>query len=302
VFDQITIIGTGLIGGSLALALKRRGFSGRIVGCDRPDILASAGAMGAIDVAEQDAERSVKGSDLVVLASPVGAIIDLIERVGPVMSCEALLTDTGSTKFEIAARAQQVFGEAVTRRFLPGHPMAGKESAGVENADADLFVGRTWAITPNGGTSAMVSPEFGRGKHGEYLRLLEMIGCNIVVLTAERHDFLCSYTSHMPQLLSTALAACVEEEVGDDRALAALSGRALREMTRVAHSPYGMWRDVALTNTKNLHDALLKMEQRLAHIRENLKTRELKEEFERGQALDLNGNRPVEDDFEPPKF
>ncbi len=298
--QQITIIGTGLVGGSFALALKKRNFAGRIVGCDRREVLAQAAH--ALDSAEEDAVKAVKGSDVVLLAAPVGAIIDLIERVGPLMSEDALLTDTGSTKVEIATRAQQVFGDAALKRFLPGHPMAGKEVSGIENADADLFEGRTWALTPPGGVSAMVAPEFGRGKQGEFIRLLELIGAQVIVLPPDRHDRLCAYTSHLPQMLSTALAACIEEDVGTDAALGALSGRALREMTRIAQSPYAMWRDVALTNTRNLHDALLRLEQRLAHIRENLKTRELQEEFNRARELDLDGIRPKADDFEPPKF
>jgi len=302
VIQQITIIGTGLVGGSFALALKKRGFAGRIVGCDRADVLARAGAMGALDTAEEDPVRAVKGSEVVLLAAPVGAIIDLIERVGPLMHETALLADAGSTKGDIVARAQQVFGDASIRRFLPGHPMAGKEVSGVESADSDLFQDRAWVLTPPGGMAAMVSPEFGRGNHSEFIRLLELIGARVVVLTAERHDRICAYTSHLPQMLSTALAACIEEEVGAEKALGALSGRALREMTRIAQSPYGMWRDVALTNTRNLHDALLKMEQRLAHIRENLKTRALQEEFDRARELDLDGVRPKQDDFEPPKF
>src|SRR3954466_13584851 len=136
---RITIIGTGLIGASFALAVKTRGFAGEIIGCDRPDVLQRAGAIGAIDIAEEDPVRAVAGSDVVLLATPVGAIIDHIERVGPMMPEGALLTDTGSTKLEILTRAQQVFGEAVTRRFLPGHPMAGKEISGVDTADPDLF-------------------------------------------------------------------------------------------------------------------------------------------------------------------
>lgn len=298
---QITIIGTGLIGGSFALALKKRGFNGRIVGCDRTEVLRRAGALGALDGAEADPVRASEGSQLVLLATPVGAIIDLIERIGPLMKEDALLSDTGSTKADILARAQQVFGEATARRFLPGHPMAGKEVGAIDSADPDLFEGSSWVLTPPGGLSAVVSPELGRGIHGEFIRLLELIGARVVILPAERHDRICAYTSHLPQMISTTLAACVEEEVGADPALPALSGRALREMTRIAQSPYGMWRDIALTNTSNLHDALLKMEQRLAHIRENLKTRALQEEFEKAKELDLSGTRK-RDDFEPPNL
>lgn len=298
--EQITIIGVGLIGGSFALAAKSAGFSGRVIGCDRLDVLDAALQRGAIDVVESDAVRACDGSQLILLATPIGAIIDLIERIGPVIPADTLITDTGSTKFEIAARAQQVFGEDAVRRFLPGHPIAGKESGGIANADADLFVDRTWVLTPPGGASASVRPELTRSLHGEYMRLLEAIGANIVLLSPERHDRVCAYTSHLPQMLSTALAACVAEELATDPACEALSGPALRDMTRIARSSYNVWRDVAFTNTKNLHDALLKLEQRLAHIRENLRTRELDTEFDR--AHELFEPPKAKDDLDPPKF
>ena len=138
--QQITIIGTGLIGGSFALAVKKHGFAGRIVGCDREPVLAQAKKAGVIDEAVADPVQASRGSQVVLLASPVGAILDLIERIGPTLGENALLTDVGSTKAEVAARAQSVFGpNAATTRFLPGHPMAGKERSGIEEADADLF-------------------------------------------------------------------------------------------------------------------------------------------------------------------
>ncbi len=298
--QQITIIGTGLIGGSLALALKRSGFTGRMVGCDRPQVLASAIANHVVDVAEPDALLACAGSQLVVLATPVGSIIDFIEKLGPVLSPDCLITDTGSTKVEIAARAKQVFGESATKRFLPGHPIAGRAHGGIEHADAELFTGATWVLTPQGGASDAVRPEFTRSPHAEFIRLLEALGARVVMLTPDRHDRLVAYTSHLPQMLATALAACVMEGVGDDPARELLSGRALEDMTRIAASPYAMWRDIALTNGRNLHDVLLQLEQHLAHIRENLRTRELQEEFERAHQL-FEPFKP-KDDFDPPKF
>ncbi|HWR34861.1 MAG TPA: prephenate dehydrogenase [Clostridia bacterium] len=298
--EQITIVGTGLIGGSFALAIKAAGFGGRIVGCDRPDVLERALKLGAINAGEVDPVRACEGSQLVMLATPIGSIIDHIERLGPVLSPDVLITDTGSTKVEIVARAQQVFGDAGSRRFLPGHPISGKETGGIEQAQADLFANATWVIAPAGGASAAVRPEFTRSLHGEYMRLLESIGAQVVMISPERHDRICAYVSHLPQMLSTALAACVADEVGGDVARDALSGPALRDMTRIARSPYGMWRDIAFTNTQNLHDALLKVEQRLAHLRENLRTRGLQGEFERAHELFLPPK--AKDEFEPPKF
>ena len=285
--QQITIFGTGLIGGSLALALKKRGFAGRIVGCDRPLVMARAKREGVIDLGIMEPRQAVQGSDVVVLATPVGAIIDLIEQVGPVLPEGALLTDTGSTKAEVVARAAQVFGGEAGRRFLPGHPMAGKESGGLEQATAELFEGAVWLFTPIGGAGEDARATAGEtpALRREFPSWIEKIGARVLFLDAQRHDRLCAWVSHLPQMIATALAASLREEFGDDGELQAIGGRALREMTRIASSPYSMWRDIALTNTGNIEEALLRLEQKLAHIRENLKTRGLEEEFDRAHEF-----------------
>ncbi len=275
---QITIIGTGLVGGSLALALKKRKFTGRIIGCDRPLVLERAQEKGAIDAGFTNPADGVRGSSVVILAAPVIAIIDLIQRLGPALPAKTLLTDVGSTKSEVAARAQKVFGKAAAQRFLAGHPMAGKEQSGVEFADADLFEGAAWFVTPFPGQDVY------SGLSGEFLDWVEKLGARIANLPPQEHDQLCAWISHLPQMISTALAASLVDEFGDASLLEA-GGRALREMTRTSSSPYSMWRDIAITNKKNISDALLKLEQRLAHIRENLDSRELAAEFERAHEL-----------------
>jgi prephenate dehydrogenase len=276
---QITIIGTGLVGGSLGLALKKHHFTGRIVGSDRAPVLERAREKGAIDEGITNPADAVRGSQVVVLAAPVGAIIDLISHLGPALPAKTLLTDVGSTKAEVVARAVKVFGKQVGRRFLAGHPMAGKEQCGVEFADADLFQGAAWLFTPSPGQDVY------EGLSGEFLEWVEKIGARIAGMEPAAHDELCAWISHLPQMISTALAAALVEEYGEDAPLLEAGGRALREMTRISASPYSMWRDVALTNKKNIADALLKLEQRLAHIRENLGTRELAMEFERAHQL-----------------
>jgi len=279
VIQQITIIGTGLIGGSFALALKKHGFAGCIVGCDREPVLAQAKRAGVIDEGIADPVQAARGTQVVLLATPVGAILDLIERIGPTLGEGALLTDVGSTKAEVAARAQSVFGPKAATRFLPGHPMAGKERSGIEQADGELFNNAVWLVTPLPGQNVEA------GLSGEFLELVRGIGARVVLLDLARHDRLCAWISHLPQMLSTALASTVADELGDDPELLAIGGRALREMTRIASSPYSMWRDIALTNTRNIEDALLRLEQRLAYIRENLRTPELRAEFERGNRF-----------------
>ena len=278
-FRQVTIIGTGLIGGSLGLALKKRRLAGRIVGCDRAPVLERAQRCGAVDEGITNPADAVHGSDLVVLATPVLPILDLIDRLGPAVPAKTLVTDVGSTKLEVVRRAAKAFGKNAAQRFLAGHPMAGKENAGVEFADADLFEGAAWLFTPLPGQNVQA------GLCGEFIHCAEKMGAKMAVVDPRDHDRFCAWISHLPQMISTALAAALVDEFGPDAPVLDIGGRALREMTRISGSPYSMWRDVAITNRKNISDALQKLEQRLAHIRENLDSRELAAEFERAHQL-----------------
>jgi prephenate dehydrogenase len=207
------------------------------------------------------------------------AIVDLIGRLGPALPVGTLLTDVGSTKAAVAQQAVKVFGKNAGKRFLGGHPMAGKEQSGVEFADADLFQDAVWFMTPLPGQKLQ------DGLFAEFLEWIDRMGARIAMLPPKEHDRLCAWISHVPQMLSTALAAALVEEFGEEAPLLAAGGPALREMTRISASPYSMWRDIAISNQKNLGDALLKVEQRLAHIRENLSTRQLAEEFELAHGL-----------------
>ena len=284
-FRQITIIGTGLIGGSLALALKKSGFRGKIVGCDGSLVLEKAKRRRTIDVAISDPLKACSKSDLVVLATPVGGIIELIEKLAPHLPSSALLTDVGSTKSEVMSTAERVFGTDVSRRFLGGHPMAGKENSGIEFADAELFRDAVWFLTP----SPKQTPK--TAGVAEFSALLTKLGTTIIALDSAEHDRLCAWISHVPQMVSTALAATLVEEYSDNSALLEAGGRALREMTRISASPYSMWRDIAITNKQQIAEALLKLEQELAHIRENLDTRQLEEEFDRAHKLNRRSKR-----------
>ena len=276
---QITIVGVGLIGGSFSLALRKQGFTGRIVGCDRAAVLDRALIRCAIDEGFSHPFEATRGSQVVVLATPVLGIIDLIHRLGPALPQKTLLTDVGSTKSEVLQEAKAVFGKNAGVRFLAGHPMAGKEQSGIEFADADLFQQAPWFVTPVRGQKIY------EGLSGEFLDWVDRIGARIASLDADEHDRLCAWISHLPQMISTALAATLVDEYGQEAPLLEAGGRALREMTRTASSPYSMWRDIALTNKKHLQDAISKLEQRLAHLRENLDTRELAMEFERAREL-----------------
>jgi prephenate dehydrogenase len=280
--QQITIVGTGLIGGSLALALRKYGFGGTIVGCDKRAVLDTALERKAIDRAEGDLDHAVVGSDVIVFATPVGTILAQFESIAPTLPPTTLVTDTGSTKQKFVERARMIFGAEVGKRVLPGHPMAGKEFSGVEHADADLFQGAVWLITP------IAADQQYTPLQEEFTALLTSIGARLIVLDAERHDLVCAWISHLPQMISTALTSVLHEELGDDETVTQIGGRALREMTRIAHSPYSMWRDIALTNSENIEDVMLRFEQQMTHLRENLRGPGLREMFERAHRFARN--------------
>jgi prephenate dehydrogenase len=273
---RVVIVGTGLIGASVGLALKASGFAGTIAGWDaRAEELAEALRVGGIDEALAGREDVLRAeADVTVLATPVLPILDWMRMLAPVLREGQLVTDVGSTKREIAAMAKVEFQRAGRARFLPGHPMAGKESGGAALAEASLFRGATWLFTP----VAEASPI-----EAEWRALVAGFGAVVREMEPERHDVVCAWVSHLPQMLSTALAALLEDEFAGDAegmaAVQAIGGRALRETTRLGASPYSMWRDVALTNTENVAATLLSLEQRLTHVRENLRTHELREEF-----------------------
>jgi prephenate dehydrogenase len=255
--------------------LRAAGFAGRIDGWDTSSLeMAAAVQMGAIDGRasnRDDALELTRLADVIVLAVPVLAIKDWMQQLAPVLRAGQLVTDVGSTKVEIVELAQRLFADTKTASFLPGHPMAGKESGGALLAEAGLFDGAMWLFTPT--TTEMTSME------KEWRGWVGCFGSRTLDMDPVRHDELCAWVSHLPQMLSTALAALLEDRFGDAPEIAAIGGRALKETTRLGASPYSMWRDVALTNTGPVADTLLALEQRLQHVRENLRTPELRDEF-----------------------
>jgi prephenate dehydrogenase len=282
--DSVLILGTGLLGASTGLALRAAGFQGSIDGWDK-DAKQSQDALRlrAIDSVVPDPLAAAEANQLVLLATPVFAILDWMEQLAPVLSPIHLVTDVGSTKAQITEAGNRLFNQPGRAAFLPGHPMAGKEIGGAAEADATLFQNAVWIFTTDPWISLQkegdISPEaatFGM----DWTQWIRAFGCRVLELEAARHDELVAWVSHLPQFLATALTALLETEVGDASELKAVGGRALREMTRLGSSPYSMWRDVAYTNTEAVASALHALEQRLAHLRENLRTPELRDEFE----------------------
>lgn len=281
--SRIAILGTGLLGASTGLAARASGFSGSIVGWNRGEAGARAALnSGAVDSIAPDAIMAAREAQVIVLAAPVFATLDLMEQLAPVLTADQLVTDVGSTKAQIAASAARLFNVPGRAAFLPGHPMAGKERGGAELADAALFRNTVWLFTdaPDAQRTARATDLV-----EEWRGLVAAMGARVLDLDPMRHDELVAWVSHLPQFAATALSALMEDEVGDAPELKDVGGRGLREMTRLGASPFSMWRDIAHTNTEAIARALEKLEQRLAHIRENLRTPELREEFERANAF-----------------
>ena len=275
----VAIAGTGLIGGSIGLALRRAGFTGEIVGVDTsPNETAAALDAGAIS--RIGSFEDAAAADIILLAVPVMGILDWMKRLAPGTGPHQLITDVGSTKLAICDSARQLFNGPGQAQFLPGHPMAGKESGGAALAEASLFDSAMWLFTPIADETPLTA---------EWRAWVAKFGCRTMDLDAARHDQICAWVSHLPQMVATAMSAMFEDEFAAQPELAAdfraIGGRALREMTRLGASPYSMWRDVAFTNTKPLAATLFALEQRLAHLRENLKTPELREEFDKANAF-----------------
>ena len=281
--ERVAILGTGLLGTSVGLALRGAGFGGSIVGWNRSaEGAQEALSMHAIDSIAPDAVEAARASQVVVLSVPIYSTLDHMEQLAAVLGPEHLVTDVGSTKAQITEAAGRLFNAPDRAAFLPGHPMAGKERGGAALGDGNLFRGAVWLFTDD--------PSWRRSARGVELvqswrDWVVAMGSKTIDLDAGRHDELLAWVSHLPQFLSTALSALLEEEFASKEEVLPIGGRALREMTRLGASPYSMWRDIALTNKTNIRAALLRLEQHLAHIRENLDTRELAMEFERAHQL-----------------
>lgn len=278
---SLAIVGTGLIGASFGLAVRKAGFGGPIIGVSSPRAIGEALAMGAID-RSATLEEAAAEADLIFLAQPIGRILDTIRHLDPLVRPEAMVTDAGSTKCEISDLALQFIRRC---QFLGGHPMAGKETRGAAAAEADLFQGATWVLTPE--DPADMKTEAAR----DLIAWLARIGAHAISMDPEEHDRVVALTSHLAQLASTALASVVAERLRPPERIE-VAGPGLAGMTRLALSSYDLWRDILATNSDPIDQALGAFIQKLEHLRENLRTRELQKEFEAAAGLAGRLRRP----------
>jgi prephenate dehydrogenase len=255
----LAIVGVGLIGGSFAMALRRAGAVGTIVGYDRDGAaLERAAALGVIDTAAGSVSEAARGADLVVVAVPVRAVGPVLRDIAVAIDPGAVITDVGSTKGEVMRTAR---GELHDRfpRFVPGHPIAGRETSGVDAATADLFRGARIVLTP-GAEAAADAVEVVRGAW-------EAAGGRVATMAADDHDRTFAAVSHLPHLLAFALVS--EIAAREDAAeLLRFAGGGFRDFTRIAASSPEMWRDIALQNREALLAELDRYGAQLAVFRE----------------------------------
>jgi prephenate dehydrogenase len=277
--SRVTILGTGLIGGSFALALRKYTTSMHISGWDRPEIVKEAQTRGAIDDAfSGDLAPALQRADLIYIALPIAATLDLLPEIARHAPAQALVTDACSTKVRIMQSAGEFFPPGAGPSFLGGHPMAGRELSGIAHANADLFRENTYALI--GASSAQAEPRV-----SAFVKILEKIGARPLWLGEQQHDYAVGLASHLPQLAAVALAGFLYDRLDENGLPITLAGPGLRDSLRLAGSPYSTWRDIVLTNQEVLSAALDLFARRLDDLREKIASRELEADFDAANEL-----------------
>ena len=260
---KLAIIGCGLMGGSLALALKRAEHVDEVVGYSRsPATREQALALGVIDTAAPGLAQAVHGADMVVLATPVGALAPTMAAMTPYLSRDAVITDVGSTKSDVVAHAQTHLRDHI-KRFVPSHPIAGKEHAGVAHADADLYENRKVIVTP--------LPNNALGAIASVQSMWGICGADVVRMTPQEHDTVFAAVSHLPHLLAFAYINGLADQSRLEQFLA-LAGPGFRDFTRIAGAHPEMWRDVYLSNREAIRDQLDHFKSALTRFEQALDT------------------------------
>jgi prephenate dehydrogenase len=274
-FSRLAIVGVGLIGASLGRAIRRARPGVEIRGYDpRP---APANVPTGVDRWVASPEAAFDEADLVVLAAPVGAILDLVPVAARLCPARALVTDTGSSKVEICRAARAAFLAPAGPHFIGGHPMAGSERRGAGAADPDLLAGAPYALCDEGSAPP--------AKRQAFEALLRDAGARPVGIDAAAHDRIVARISHLPQVVAVALASFLDEGAERDPRLAELAGGGLRDLLRVASSPYSVWKDILRSNAGEVRAGIEVLVGRLKEISARLEDESLAEWFERGKRF-----------------
>jgi len=278
--QRVAVLGTGLIGGSFARALRRYTPDMHIVGWDREDVAQQLKASGAVNESFSGAiEPAIRGADLIYLALPIGVTLDILPEVAQNAAPHALVTDAGSTKMRICTASAELFQEEESMPiFLGGHPMAGRELSGFAQSDADLFQKATYALIGSPGEDR--DPRI-----VAFTKILEKIGARPLWLGAQQHDYAVGLASHLPQLAAVALGSFLYDRLDENGLPITLAGPGLRDTLRLAGSSYATWRDIVLTNKEVLSAALDLYARRLDDLRDRLGSRDLEADFDAANEL-----------------
>ena len=260
--QRLCIIGVGLIGGSLARALREAGEVGEVIGCGRGEAnLQAAVRLGVVDRYETDPAHAVAGADVVVVAVPLGAIAAVLRSIVPHLAPEAVVTDVGSAKGSVVEDVARIYG-GIPPRFVPGHPIAGTENSGVEASFATLFQRRRVILTPLAETAATA--------HHLIQQMWELTGAEVVDMGVHHHDAVLAATSHLPHLLAYTLVDTLARL--DDRAeIFRYAAGGFRDFTRIASSDPTMWRDICVANREQLLEMIALFNADLAQLAEAIR-------------------------------
>ena len=277
--QRVAVLGTGLIGGSFALALRKFTTDIHVCGWDRTEVVNEAHTRGAIhEKFHGDLAPAIGKADLIYIALPISTTIDLFPEIAKHAAPRALITDACSTKLRIIQAAAELFHPEAGPLFLGGHPMAGRELSGIAHADADLFRNATYALIGS-------SDETHDSRVVAFVKILEKLEARTLWLGAQQHDYAVGMASHLPQLAAVALGAFLYDHLDENGLPITLAGPGLRDTLRLAGSSYNTWRDIVLTNREVLSAALDLYARRLDELRERLGSRDLETDFDAANEL-----------------
>ena len=276
-FKRVAIVGVGLIGGSLGKAAKEKGLFGEVVGIGRNENnLKKARQLGIVDKFTTDLKEGVHQAELVILATPVGAIVDLIAAMTPHLRPNTIITDVGSVKKKIVREAEKILPSSLY--FVGGHPIAGKETSGSESAFSHLFEGAKYIVTPTSRTNVDARERIEK--------LWEGVGCKIVSMDCDHHDKIFAAVSHLPHLIAYCLLNSLMDMKDFTENIFTYSAGGLKDFTRIALSPPAMWKDIVIMNKDNVLNTITYFQSSLENLKmiiENEDQEEIFSQFQRSK-------------------
>lgn len=274
----MALLGVGLIGGSLAIDCRKKGLVGTVAGYGRKEAnLRKAVSLGVIESYDLNLEKVVADADLVVLATPLGSYREMVKKMLPFLSPETIVTDVGSVKGKVIEELESILGSF---KFVPGHPVAGREKSGVEAAIPDLFKGARCILTPTASTDPLALKKI--------KELWEETGAVVSILNSKEHDEILGMVSHLPHLVAYALVNTVLEASKGEPKLVSYSGGGFRDFTRIGASSPEMWKDIFIANREIVLDQIAKFEAVLGRLKKDIQENNgsgLLNEFEKSKKL-----------------